>query len=299
MDKIHHIYDSAFKRILTLSSKAVVHLVNGLFGTDYPSNSTVTYNWTEHEDADLQWTLADAILTINGRNSYHMEAQMTKDEEIVFRVFEYGFGHAYKGRIVTGTGGILKFPEQRIIYLSENHLQSLSDEYELTLDFGTQGIFKFRVPVVKLQSISTEELNNRKMIVLIPFLLLKLRSKIKKVRSKENIEELQRLIMNDIIGSINQNEELGNISKSDAYNLKDLTQKLYWDIYAQYRELEEFTMRYDQSMRLESDKYDKSLDELEDEVCELKETLKEQEETLKEQERIIGELRRQLAVQNA
>ena len=51
-------------------------------------------------------------------------------------------------------------------------------------------------------------------------------------------------------------------------------------------------MRYDQSMRLESDKYDKSLDELEDEVCELK-------ETLKEQERIIGELRRQLAVQNA
>ena len=50
------------------------------------------------------------------------QAQMTKDEEIVFRVFEYGFGHAYKGRIVTGTEGILKFPEQRIIYLSENHL---------------------------------------------------------------------------------------------------------------------------------------------------------------------------------
>ena len=91
---------------------------------------------------------------------------------------------------------------------------------------------------------------------------------------------MKNLIQNDIIGSINRNEEAGNISKSDAYNLKDLTLKLYRDIYAEYQELEEFTMRYDQSMRLESDKYDKTLDELEEEVKEKDSALKEKDNTI-------------------
>ena len=72
MKKIYQIYDKAFKRILTLSGKAVINLINGLFNTDYSANSKITYNWTEHQDKDLQWTLADAILTINERNSYHI-----------------------------------------------------------------------------------------------------------------------------------------------------------------------------------------------------------------------------------
>ncbi|MBQ8326201.1 MAG: hypothetical protein IJX86_03930 [Lachnospiraceae bacterium] len=293
--KIYHIYDSAFKRILTLSSKAVVNLINGLFGTEYSTDSKITYNWTEHENKDLKWTLADAILTINNKFSYHMEAQMTEDEEIVFRVFEYGFGHAYQNRIVDKGEETLFFPQPRIIYLSEKEADKVQDEYVLKLNFGEQGTFCYRVPVVKLQRISTEELDKRKMVILIPFFLLKLRSKIQKSRTKDNIEELQYLILNDIIGSINRNEEVGNISKIDAYNLKDLTLKLYWDIYAQYNELEEFTMRYDQSMRLESDKYDKSLDELEEEVREKNDIISELQDTIASLKQQLQEVTSQTA----
>ena len=96
MNEFYHIYDKAFKRILTLSEKTVINLINGLFDTDYPTDSKITYNWTEHEDKELKRTLADSILTINGRDSYHIEAQMTEDEEIVFLFIENGFGHAYK-----------------------------------------------------------------------------------------------------------------------------------------------------------------------------------------------------------
>ncbi len=82
MNEIYQIYDKAFKRILTLSEKTVINLINGLFDTNYPTDSKITYNWTEHENKDLKRTLADSILTINGRDSYHIEAQMTEDEEI-------------------------------------------------------------------------------------------------------------------------------------------------------------------------------------------------------------------------
>ena len=103
------------------------------------------------------------------------------------------------------------------------------------------------------------------------------------------------MILNDIIGSINRNEEVGNISKIDAYNLKDLTLKLYWDIYAQYNELEEFTMRYDQSMRLESDKYDKSLDELEEEVREKNDIISELQDTIASLKQQLQEVTSQTA----
>ena len=302
MKEIYQIYDKAFKRILTLSDKAVINLINGLFGTDYPTNSKITYNWTEHEDKDLKKTLSDSILTINGRDSYHIEAQMTEDEEIVFRVFEYGFGHAYKNRIVESGGESMVFPQPCIVYLDAGKKDKLPDEYTLTLRFREQGEFTYRVPVVKLQNISIEELNDKKLIVLLPFLLLKLRKKLEKVRNKESMEELQNLVANDIIETIDRNVEIGNISSTDAFDLKALTTMLYMKIYSKYEELEDFTMRlYDQSLELPSDKYEKTVEELEDENKELKDIIEEKDESLrmkdvhiKEQEQIIKELKRQL-----
>ena len=90
----YQIYDKIFKRVLTLSAKAVVNLINGLFNTDYLENSTVDYQWTEFENNKLKKTLADTIVVVNKKYSYHMEAQMTEDEEIVFRVFDYSYAHA-------------------------------------------------------------------------------------------------------------------------------------------------------------------------------------------------------------
>ena len=87
---IYQIYDKIFKKILTLSSKAVINLINGLFETDYPLDSTIHYNLTEFVDDQLKHILADTILTINNTHSYHLEAQMTKDDNIIFRVFEFG-----------------------------------------------------------------------------------------------------------------------------------------------------------------------------------------------------------------
>ena len=290
MEEIYQIYDKAFKRILTLSDKAVINLINGLFGTDYPTNSTITYNWTEHEDKNLKKTLSDSILTINGKDSYHIEAQMTEDEEIVFRVFEYGFGHAYKNRIFESGGERMVFPRPCVIYLDEGKKDTIPDEYSLILQFENQGEFKYKVPIVKLQNISLQEMNEKKLIILLPFLLLKVRKKLEKVRSKEHIEELKNLVVNDIIHSIRKNEEVGNISHTDSLDLIELTTKLYMKIYSKYKELEAFTMRLcDQSLGLISDKYEKTVEELEDENSELKNIIESKDELIKNLERQLKE----------
>ena len=154
----------------------------------------------------------------------------------------------------------------------------------MVLKFENQGEFSYKVPVFKLQNISLQELNDKKLIALLPFLLLILRKKMEKIRSKENMEELQNLVMNDIIGAIHKNEELGNLSRSDALDLIDLTTRLYMKIYSKYKEMEDFTMRMvDQSLELASDKYEKTVEELQDEVKEMRNIIEGKNDKINEQ----------------
>lgn len=231
---VYQIYDRMFKRILTLSSRAVISLINALFQTSYPPDSRILYNWTEHVDGKFRQTLADVILTVNGEHSYHIEAQMYPDEEIELRVFDYGYHHALKHR---RHQYVLNFPEPQVIYLYESG--STPDIMTLVLDFGTQGIFEYKVPVFKLMEHELDELDHRKMIILIPFMLLKLRKKIEKERSPENIEALRHLIFDDIMNLIVRNRAIGNITAEDAVQLVSLIRRLYNHLYAHYDELAE------------------------------------------------------------
>lgn len=272
---IYHIYDKIFKKILTLSSTAVVNLINGLFDTDYPVSSTVTYNWTEFENGVLKRILADTILTINGKYSYHLEAQMTEDEEIIFRVFEYGYGHADRNRryavdLITDSNGHIKsdsiesgceliFPEPKIIYLCTS--DDAPDTYSLKLNFGSQGSFLYKVSTFKFLEISLEELNQKKMVILIPFQLLKLRKILEKERSEETLDALKALIKDDIIGSIETNLQLGNITEGDARRLRRLTHQLYQHIYSHYKEMEVLNVITDESLMLDIDIIEKKHEE--------------------------------------
>lgn len=232
MEKIHDIYDRIAKRCISLSGKCTINLINGLYGTNYPVDSKVTYNWTEHENDELKRTLADTIVTINNTHSYHMEFQMTKDGDIILRMFEYGFQHAMSNRGID----TLYFPEPMIVYLYNK--ENVADEYTLIIDFGTQGEFVYKAPVYKYLEKSMEELDDRKLIVLIPFQLLRLRQAIEKERTKENIDALKRLITHDIIDTLKRNENAGNITRMESMKLQRMILHLYHHVYQKYDELE-------------------------------------------------------------
>ena len=111
------------------------------------------------------------------------------------------------------------------------------------------------------------------MIILIPFYLLKLRSALTQSRSETNKKALKSLIENDIVNSIKINLSFGNISEEDGRKLRDMIQKLYWHIYADYEELEDITMMIDESLDLPSDILDAKIEKLEIELEEQKATI--------------------------
>ncbi|SEQ67922.1 hypothetical protein SAMN02910369_02241 [Lachnospiraceae bacterium NE2001] len=181
----HDIFDRIFKRIITLSSTTIVRFINGIFGTDYSLDSTITYNWTENVDDKLKKTIADTIITINGTDSYHLEAQMYKDDEsILLRVFDYGYNHSKRHpEDIFDENGVrcgvkLLFPKQVVIYLDA--AEYIPDEYQITLVVNEEKEFSFEITTIKFQNESMQEIISKHMIILLPFKLLKVRDKFRR-----------------------------------------------------------------------------------------------------------------------
>lgn len=286
--QIYDIYDRIFKRIFNMSTLAIINLVNALFGTHHSTDSEVIYLNKEFIPKTLDKRLADVFLQIN-EITYHLEAQMTKDSNIVLRVFEYGFYYAMEN---WEDHNILHFPEPIIIYLdSESNIPEYS---VMTLDFGVQGLFEYRVNNFVYQEHELRELNQKKMIILIPFQLLKLRKIIEKSPTQENFDLLQNLILSDIIGSIKANLNVGNITETDAEELKELTLRLYEHIYQNYEELgghRDMKQLIEGALELPGDKYRNEIEELKLENARIK---KEMSAQIAQAQAEIQQLKKQL-----
>ncbi|MDD3360722.1 MAG: hypothetical protein PHW34_03525 [Hespellia sp.] len=262
-NQIYQIYDRIFKRIFTLSNLAIINLINALFGANHSPDSKITYLNKEFVGRNLDKRFADILIEINGI-AYHLEAQMTKAKNIVVRVFEYSFLYAMEN---SEENEVLKFPEPIVIYLDT--ATDIPKTSTLILNFGTQGSFEYKVKNFVYQEHEVRELNQKKMVILIPFQLLKLRKLVKKKPTEETWERLQKLILNDIIGSIKANLEVGNITVDDATELKELTLELYEHLYQHYEELggyQEMKELLEGAMELPLDKYRIQIDELKREV---------------------------------
>ena len=272
MDKNnYHIFDKMFKKILTLSEKSVINMINGLFDTDYPLDSEIEYHWTEFIDDELKKTLADTIITVNRYNVYHIEAQMYEDDDIVMRVFDYGYKHSIRNR---RNPDVLQFPEPRVICFGDS--RKVPDTYELIIDFGEQGQFNYKVKTFKYQEYTLEEINNKKMIILIPFELLRLRELLKKECNEENLKKLKTLVEDDIMGSIYKNYCLGNITGSDAGRLIQMTKRLYGYLYSEYNQMEVID-KMDESLILEYEDLDRKYAEIDRKQADYERRLKKYE----------------------
>ena len=237
MQEIKDIFDRSFKRIFSLSNSAILCLINGLFGTDYPPDSTIVYTNRESTNATLKHHFADIFLVINNKHHYHLEAQVYLDSTIVLRIFEYGFYHALENR---QNGSFqLDFPEPVVIYFVDS--PDIPPESILHINFCEQGTFDYHVRNFIYPKHELAELERKKLVVLIPFQMLRLRAILYdhnghvKYPSQSEFQQLKEIVTCDIMNSIETNHSAGNITYSDAAKLIELTNGLYEQILLHYR----------------------------------------------------------------
>jgi hypothetical protein len=230
-----------------------------LFGDNFPHDSEITFNSTEHVNSKYRRTIADIIITLRHGERirrFHMEAQISDDYTIVLRVFEYGFHNALDNQKTSGNKITLPFPSPMIIFLE--HTQGTPDEVILELDFNEQGKFQYKVPAVKFLNLTLDELTQKRMIILLPLYLLRLRQEIKSAKAKGSVKEKAadlKALINDILTAIAKNEKAGNITNKDAVELLHMVGELYDYLYGGIEEFdkEEVSTMLDGAMVLPCD----------------------------------------------
>jgi hypothetical protein len=249
-DTIGQIFDKTLKRILlSLSKGSIIAFINGMFSENFPLDSEITHNYTENIDRNLKKTVADIIMTINTKDRtrrFHLEGQISDDNTIVLRVFEYGFHDAVRHQSTQGNRIKLSFPTPIIIFLE--HTATTPSEVILELDFGESGTFDYPVKAMKFLTYSVDELCAKNMIILLPLYLLKLRREVdnakKRKRQRESTlrqlaKDLKKLIETNILPAIVESEKAGDITHNDTFELLMLLDRLYGYLYNDIPEFKE------------------------------------------------------------
>jgi hypothetical protein len=115
-----NIYDLIFKKLLRISKKALICLINAQFHTTCPLNSSVEYLSTEHISKYLGHLFSDSLIKIAGKHLYHFEAEIRYRPEMILRLYVYGFEIGMERKEVKSGKIIIRFPQVKVFYWEPN-----------------------------------------------------------------------------------------------------------------------------------------------------------------------------------
>ena len=183
------IFDKLFKRSMHLSNNAVLNFINGLYDQEYNiEHDKLMYVSTEYVTSNYKKEFSDIVIMVNNKEKYHMECQIQDDKTMSIRVFEYGYLNAKDDMISNDETITLEFASPKVIYLE--HTAKTPDQLQLILNFQGQGTFTYEIGTLKLTQKTIEEIFQERLIILIPFTLLKMRKTLSKSIPIEKQEQV-------------------------------------------------------------------------------------------------------------
>ncbi len=237
------LFDGIFKRLLDLSDIAIIQLINGVFDENYPPNSKVDRLSTEYISEDLRKKLLDVLIAIDEENLCHIEAQIGDDDDMVIRMFEYGYAVALRNRTKEGAITRMRFPKAKVIYWETT--AHTPDKELLRLEFPDGTHHDYKVDSLKLLEYSIDELEKRKLAVLLPFYTVKLRRAVKNAKTSDErriLADVMQSLLGDLIEAIRRGEQSGIITEADMCvlieHIAKLTDQLYKQEYEEFREVD-------------------------------------------------------------
>ena len=258
------LFDLMMKFLLKeASAPALVHFINGLFNKNYPLDSKVSFPATESvqvqpQKQGLEKIQSDFILMINA-DAFALEAQIDDDETIALRAFQYGFAYAKQNMQISENGSRirLKMPFARILYWETT--RKTPDKVALELEFEDGTLHTYEVATFKMLEQSLETLEQRKMMLLLPFCLLKFRKEVKRPgitseKRKKLAEEMKKLLL-ELEEMIEHSRTQGLLSNGDAARVMKHIDQMYGELYNPYPEFKEARMELQERLNTHWDEF--------------------------------------------
>ena len=242
----YYLWDEVAKKEVERYPWLLLPLIQEVFHKVYPENAEIRLIATEyvvrriHKDSGstLNSIFADIAVQIENRDIYHMECQMNKDKGMVLRMLEYdihiGLVHGIRAEndreeFPIENGHELVMPRSVILYL--NNTDSMPAEETCLIRFADGTAHEYRVPVMNVQSYTTEMIEKKHLNMLIPFLPIRFRKYFNGKREgkkpvtesvrKDLTEFIRECIM--IIDREKDNGTLTDIAGKEMIELLDVT----------------------------------------------------------------------------
>ena len=231
----YFLWDEVAKKEVERYPWLLLPLIQEVFHKVYPKNAEIRLIATEYVvrriykdgGSTLNSIFADIAVQIENRDIYHIECQMNKDKGMVLRMLEYdihiGLVHGIRTENVEKASSVesrheLVMPRSVILYL--NDTDSMSAEETCLIRFADGTTHEYCVPVMNVQSYTTEMIEKKHLNMLIPFLPIRFRKYLnrKKGGKKKPIAEPVRKDLTEFIRECIMiiDREKGNGTLTDA-----------------------------------------------------------------------------------
>ncbi|MDR2393349.1 MAG: hypothetical protein LBD93_04250 [Treponema sp.] len=237
---IFQLFDKVFKCLMRLSDRAIIHFINGLFGTQYPPDSKLTRPGTETVNPYLKHSLADMVMVINREYSYVLEAQIKNDPDMGVRILQYMLNEGWRGAQVEGSGIRIRLPAARVIYWETS--KGTPDKERICFEFPDGHTYIYEVVSFKFPEYSVGMLEAGDLGLLLPFCMLKYRKAVKGAKSREAREALAKevgALIEEVVGAVRRSEDRGRMSHWDGENVLRLIRRMQRELYGGYKEFRE------------------------------------------------------------
>ncbi|GHS90254.1 hypothetical protein AGMMS49957_15840 [Synergistales bacterium] len=134
----------------------------------------------------------------------------------------------------------IKFPNARIIYWETT--KKTPDEVTLSLEFSEGEQYNYKVKSFKFLEHDIKELEERKLAILLPFYVLKLRKQAVSAKTSKRRAELaieMKTIVDELVITADRAEASGLVSEADKRIVLEHMERLYRELFAQYTEFKE------------------------------------------------------------
>jgi hypothetical protein len=294
------LWDEIMKKETFLMPEQLLPLIKEVHGKEYPPSVSITPLATEYsvermDTQEIASIRADITVIINAVDIYHFECEMQKDGTMVMRMFEYDIHIAlsYAKRNDDGQYEI-RFPHSAVLYLQ--NLGSVPDYLSCPVIFQDGSSHEYNIPVIQVQSYSLEEIQNKHLCVLIPFLPLRFRKRLSsstKVHEKKS--KIQKGELTDfyqqIILILEQEVTNGYLTENNMKAILSLLNKSMIRVFYKNTELlEEVITMTEPILELEFEKVERLEKELAEKENELASSQAENERLKAELEKYRSKL---------
>ena len=192
--------------------------------------------YQEKQGGNQEEIITDSNFTIQGvkKKKYHFECQSSQDNSMLVRMFEYGAELALRDGELKENSLTVTFPHSAVLYLRSTR----NTPKYFTLNIETPGdSLEYKIPTMKMQDYSFEELMEKKLYFLLPFLLFNYEKNFPKYEEEE--EELQRLVEHyqSLSERLEELVQAGEMSEFSKCYLMDMSNKVLQHLAGNYEKI--------------------------------------------------------------